>query len=318
LDVGRMMTLLEVADHGSITAAAEAMGYTTSAVSQQIGKLEKEAGQPLLERHPRGIVLTEAGHAVLRHAGEILLQLQAADAELEEIRGLRRGILSIGTFPTAGSSLLPLVVKEFKVEHPGIELKVFSGRFNTLVQALHRRDVEVALLWDYEWNKVDDPSLTYHHLMDDPTVILVASNHPLAGRKSVRIKELSSEAWITRADNHPVAHTLERLCKENGYMPRTSFRAHDYGEVQAMVGVGLGIALAPRLSVLNLREDVRAVDLADHSPERRILVAHLTERKLSAPAQEAIAQCQKAAHQLARLHARELPGRVDRHETAAS
>ena len=104
LDTNRMFTLRQVAEHGSITAAAEALGYTTSAISQQIAKLEKEAGQPLLERHARGIVLTEAGQSVIRHADRILIELQAADAELAEIRGLRAGVLAIGTFPTAGSS----------------------------------------------------------------------------------------------------------------------------------------------------------------------------------------------------------------------
>ncbi len=119
LDTNRMFTLREVAEHGSITAAAAALGYTTSAVSQQIAKLEKEAGQPLLERHARGIVLTEAGRSVVKHTERILIELEAADAELAEIKGLRAGVLALGTFPTAGSSLLPLVVKEFKTRHPG-------------------------------------------------------------------------------------------------------------------------------------------------------------------------------------------------------
>ena len=122
LDAARMFTLCEVARRGSITAAATALGYTTSAVSQQIAKLEKEAGQPLLERHARGIALTDAGRSVVKHAERILVELEAADAELAEIRGLRAGMLSIGTFPTAGSSLLPLVVKEFKTQHPGVRL----------------------------------------------------------------------------------------------------------------------------------------------------------------------------------------------------
>ncbi len=159
LDPHRMFTLCAVATHGSITAAAESLGYTTSAVSQQIAKLEKEAGQPLLERHARGIALTDAGRSVIRHAERIRTELHAADAELAEIRGLRAGTLAVGTFPTAGSSLLPLVVKEFKTRHPGIDLSVLSGRFVQLVDALHRRDTELSLLWDYEWNRMVDPTV---------------------------------------------------------------------------------------------------------------------------------------------------------------
>lgn len=298
LDAARMFTLCEVARRGSITAAATALGYTTSAVSQQIAKLEKEAGQPLLERHARGIALTDAGRSVVKHAERILVELEAADAELAEIRGLRAGRLAIGTFPTAGSSLLPLVVKEFKTQHPGIDLRVLSGRFTQLVEALRRREIELSLLWDYEWNRIDDPLLTYHHLMNDPTVLLVSEKHRLADRESIRITELKDESWVVRADDHPVAHTLERLCREGGFAPRTSFFAHDYGEVQAMVGVELGVAIAPRLAVLNPHPDVRSIPLTTRSPQRRILLAHLTERRLSPVAQEAITLCTAAARRL--------------------
>src|SRR6185312_10938485 len=250
LDTNRMFTLRQVADHGSITAAAEALGYTTSAISQQIAKLEKEAGQPLLERHARGIVLTEAGHSVVRHTERILIELQAADAELAEIQGLRAGVLAIGTFPTAGSSLLPLVVKEFKTRHPGVDLVVVSGRFARLVDALRRRETELSLLWDYEWNRIDDP-----------TLLLVSEHHRLADRDSISIGELRDESWVVRADDHPVAQTLEKLCQQGGFTPRTSVFAHDYGEVQAMVAVELGVAIAPRLAVLNPRPDVRSIPL---------------------------------------------------------
>ncbi|MGV9864327.1 LysR family transcriptional regulator [Rhodococcus koreensis] len=298
LDTTRMFTLCEVAKHGSITAAAAALGYTTSAVSQQIAKLEKEAGQPLLERHARGIMLTDAGRSIVKHTERILIELEAADAELAEIHGLRAGELAIGTFPTAGSSLLPLVIKEFKTHHPGIDLRVLSGRFAQLVDSLRRRETELSLLWDYEWNRIDDPLLTYHHLMNDPTLLLVSEKHRLADRESIRITELRDESWVVRADDHPVAHTLERLCQQGGFTPRTSFLAHDYGEVQAMVGVELGVSIAPRLAVLNPRPDVRSIPLATRSPQRRILVAHLTERRLSPAAQAAITLCMAAARRL--------------------
>jgi molybdate transport repressor ModE-like protein len=298
LDTNRMFTLREVATHGSITAAAEALGYTTSAVSQQIAKLEKEAGQPLLERHARGVALTDAGRSVVRHTERILVELHAADAELAEIRGLRAGVLAIGTFPTAGSSLLPLVVKEFKTRHPGVELKVFSGRFDRLVDALRRRETELSLLWDYEWNRINDPTLTYHHLMNDPTMLLVSEHHRLADRDAISIGELRDESWVVRAEDHPVAQTLEKLCQQGGFTPRTSVFAHDYGEVQAMVAVELGVAIAPRLAVLNPRPDVRSIRLATRPPQRRILIAHLAERRLSPAAHEAIAVSAAAARQL--------------------
>ena len=103
---------------------------------------------------------------------------------------------------------------------------------------------------------------------------------------------------MVRADDHPVAQTLEKLCQQGGFTPRTSVFAHDYGEVQAMVAVELGVAIAPRLAVLNPRPDVRSIKLATRPPQRRILIAHLTERRLSPAAHEAIAVSAAAARQL--------------------
>ena len=132
LDPRRLLLLVDVVRAGSITSAASRLNYTTSAVSQQISKLETEAGQPLLERHARGVRLTEAGAALVRRAERIETQLLAAGTELDDIAGLRSGTVRLGTFPTAGSSLLPPVVKLFKSRHPAVGLTVRSSRFAQL------------------------------------------------------------------------------------------------------------------------------------------------------------------------------------------
>ena len=126
-DTRRLLLLVEVVRTGSITAAATRLSFTTSAVSQQLSKLELEAGQPLLERHARGVRLTEAGEVLVRHADRIETHLLAARNELEDLSGLRAGTLRIGTFPTAGASLLPPVVKLFKSRYPAVALTVRSS-----------------------------------------------------------------------------------------------------------------------------------------------------------------------------------------------
>jgi DNA-binding transcriptional LysR family regulator len=128
--------------------------------------------------------------------------------------------------------------------------------------------------------------------------LLVSEHHRLADRQSISIGELRDESWVVRADDHPVAQTLDKLCQQGGFTPRTSVFAHDYGEVQAMVAVELGVAIAPRLAVLNPRPDVRSIPLATRPPQRRILIAHLAERRLSPAAHEAIAVSAAAARQL--------------------
>src|SRR3954451_4364608 len=124
LDVKRMRILKEVADKGSFSAAAESLSYTQSAVSQQIAALEKEAGAQLVQRGSRGIRLTEAGEALVKHADAILTRLSDAEAELEAIRGLRGGRLRMATFPTGAGRRMPLAIATFRERHPDIELTV--------------------------------------------------------------------------------------------------------------------------------------------------------------------------------------------------
>lgn len=293
LDVRRMLLLLEVARQGSVTGAARSLSYTPSAVSQQVARLEAEAGQALLERHPRGIVLTAAGEVVVARGQAIARQLDAAQQELADLKELRAGRLRIGTFPTAGASLLPLAVTTFRGQHPDVTLTVRSARFATLREMLDEREVEVSLLWDYAWEPADDNALDVVHLLDDPPVLLVGADHRLARRRKVDLAELAKEAWITRAENHPVASALVRSCREAGFDPEIAFEANDYQEAQAMVAAGIGVAMAPRLTVVNMRSDVRVIALNRPAPTRRILVARLRDRTLS-PAGSGFVACLKA------------------------
>lgn len=283
VDVGRLRLLVAVAGHGSMTAAAHALAYTPSAISQQIRQLEIEAGQPVLERHPRGVTLTDAGEALVEHAMMIEKQLEALQAKLDDIAGLRAGSLRLGTFPTVGASLLPLAVTQFQRRHPGVRLSVQSGRLTQLLDLLERRRVEIALLWDYEWSRIQVEGLELLHLMDDPTALVVSRDHRLAEQRSARIGDLSEENWIIRGDQHPVAEVLSRTARAGGFEPVVAFEANDYQEAQAMVAVGLGIALAPRLALANLRDDVCVLSLGEDAPRRRILLARLTGRSPTPP-----------------------------------
>ena len=293
LDLHRLHLLREVARSGSLTSAAEALTFTTSAVSQQIAKLEHEVGVALIERHPRGVVLTDAGQALLRYADEIDRTIDAARAEMAEFAGLRRGQLRLGTFPTVGASLMPDVVLEFRARHPEVAVTVVSARRAGLLERLRRRDIELTLLWDYPWEHVHDEDLALIPLLKDPTVLLVPREHPLASRSPAKIEALREQEWIVR-DEHPVADVLRRVCREAGFEPRIAFAANDYQETQGMVAAGIGIALAPKLALSALRPDVVAVPLAG-APARGILLAHLANRTLSPAGRQAVAVFQSTA-----------------------
>lgn len=296
LDVRRLTLLATVVEAGSMTAAAEALNYTPSAVSQQLRKLEEEVGQPLLHRHSRGVSPTDAGALLAARARRIERSLAAAEADLADVAGLRRGELHIGSFPTAGSSLLPLVVRRFRSLYPKVQLSVRSARLDGLVAMLEEGAVGLSLLWDYEWDRVAHSDFSILHLLDDPTELLVAKTHRLADHETVSMEDLVDEEWIVRGGNHPVVEVLRRSCSAAGFTPSVSFEANDYQEAQAMVSVGLGVALAPRTALANRHPDVKALPVLPHAPERRILVAFRKDR-MQAPAEAAMIETMLAVAQ---------------------
>lgn len=194
----RVCLLAAVARHGTMTNAAAAVGYTVSAVSQQIRKLEQEAGRTLLFRQSRGAQLTDAGQVIVDHAEMISSQMRSLQDALDDIAGAHAGSLRMGTFPTADSSLLPLALSRFHKERPEIDLSVNSHRQAELLRMLHNRDVSMTLLWEYQWAKLDLPNVDLQFLLEDPTVLAVSDTHPLAGRKRVAVPELLNETWVGR------------------------------------------------------------------------------------------------------------------------
>ncbi|MFE9206594.1 LysR substrate-binding domain-containing protein [Micromonospora sp. NPDC007230] len=311
MDVKRMFLLADVARHGSITAAAHALSYTPSAISQQVKLFEGEVKLPLLERHPRGVRLTDAGRVVADTADKIQRLLQAAENELAEIAGLRRGSLRLGAFPTAGASLVPHAITEFQLRHPEVELSVRSARLAQMLRLLEGREIDVGLLWDYPWCRIektaDLPDITIRHILDDPMEVVVARSHRYARRRRVRLGELAEDRWIIRADAHPGAEVLVRACRSAGFEPSVSFEAHDYQEAQAMVAVGLGVALIPRLALSSTRDDVTAIPLGDSAPVRRVLLARLADRWHTPASDAMIATFATVAARIAR------DGRPPRH-----
>lgn len=291
----RQLALLEmVVETGSITGCAAALNYTPSAVSQQLRKLETEVGQPLLIRLPRGVALTEAGAVLAGHARLVQQQLAAAEADLAEVAGLRRGKLSIASFATVGSSFLPFAVRRFKRSYPQIELTVHSARLVQLQDWLRSGAVDVALMWDYEWSRIPSSEFALIKLLDDPTMLVVSTEHRLARRRLIRLAELSREDWVGREKEHPVLEVLERSARAAGFQPRIALNVSDYQEVQAMVSVGLGVALAPLTAVTTKRPDIRVISLGSTAPSRRVVLA-LRHGRVRAPTETAIIQVMKEA-----------------------
>src|SRR2546423_4470196 len=148
LDVRRMRVLREVARQGSFSAAADALSYTQSAVSQQIAALEQEAGAKLLERGPRGVRLTDSGRALVEHSEAIFARLAAAEAELDDIAGMRAGRLRLASFSSAGATLAPLAVGTFRQRHPEVRMELIEADQDESVPRLRAGELELALVFE--------------------------------------------------------------------------------------------------------------------------------------------------------------------------
>jgi molybdate transport repressor ModE-like protein len=292
-DLERLAILAAVARHGSMTAAAEDLSYTPSAVSQQIRRLESDLRTPMVDRHPRGVTLTEAGRAVVARAEAIAGQLRGLENDLHDLAGLRAGTLRIGVFPTYAASLLPTVITRFRSRHPGVTLQIRNSRDAPIRELLTSGEIDLGLLWDYPWNRADDSGMVAEELMTDPTILLLPAAHPLAARTTVDVADLQNESWVVRA-HHPTRDVLERCARTHGFAPEIAVQANDYPEVQAMIAAGFGVAMCPALAIQPLRDDLVVRRLSPDVPARRISTAHATGR-VPSPAHNAMVSAMRSA-----------------------
>src|ERR1700716_2976090 len=196
LSVTRLRILKEVAYRGSFSAAAQALSYTQSAISQQVAALEAEAGMGLLERHPRGVSLTAGGPNLLGHPAGILARLDAADAALSAIAGLRGGRLRMASFPTAGAPLMPLAIATFRSSYPDVELTLVEGEPEEIVPRLRAGELDLALLFEFAGETFVEEDMTRVELLEDPMFLALPREHALAAKGRIRLEDLRSESWV--------------------------------------------------------------------------------------------------------------------------
>jgi DNA-binding transcriptional LysR family regulator len=297
LNVGRLRVLKEVAYRGSLSAAASELAYTQSAVSQQIAALEAEAGIALLERHPRGVTLTAAGQALVAHAEAVLASLEAADAALAEIAGLRGGRLRMATFPTAGATLMPLAIATFRSSYPAIELTLAEGEPEEVVPRLRSGELDLALLFEFGDERLLPDEMTRLELLEDPLFLALPREHRLASLRRVRLENLTREAWVQTSRASQCARHVVRSCHAAGFEPNVSFETDDYQTAQGLVAAGVGVALIPRLALSVVREDIVVRALA-RPPVRRVFAAAPAGARLIPAAVTMLAVLEEAARRL--------------------
>jgi DNA-binding transcriptional LysR family regulator len=273
LNVRRLWVLREVARHGSFTAAAEALVYTPSAVSQQIAAFEREVGVPLVERGARGVTLTEPGRLLVAGADVVFGQLTLMEGELRALAGMDSGLLRLGWFATAGSTLVARAIAAFRSAHPGVALDLFQGDPDECVPKLRAGELELALVYRFAAEPELPAGIERINLIDDPLDIGLPRDHRLAGRRTVELTDLAGEHWIQGVRRGATLDVLPAACRDAGFEPVVALRTDDRTAVEGLVAAGVGVALIPRLTAPTVRPDVVVRPLNSTALRREVSVA---------------------------------------------
>lgn len=287
LHVGRLKVLSEVVGRGSFSAAAEALSYTQSAISQAIARLEAETGTMLVVRDRQGIRPTAAGATLVEHAEAIFAQIDAAETDLAAVLGVRIGRLRMASFPSAGATLMPLAIATFREAHPDVSLTLAEGEPEEIAPRLHAGEFDLTLLFEFsepeeapqsagasERERAEgEPGGRRVELLEDPMYLALPREHPLTRRRSLKLEDLHEQAWVQTSAASPCARYVVRCCHAAGFEPEVAFESDDYQTVQGLVAAGVGVALIPELALSTVREDVVVRALAPHPPGRRVIAA---------------------------------------------
>jgi len=281
MEFRHLAALEAVARHGTFGRAAESLGYTQSAVSQQIAALERIVGERLVDRPggPRPVSLTQAGSLLLRHASAINARVAAAQADMSALHDGETGALRVGIYQSVGARILPALMRRFMADWPGVELHLVEVNSDSETEVVHRietGDLDLAF-WIMP---LPDGPVVGMELISDPYVLVVPAGHPLAARGRAGLDDLGDLLLI---GNQTCRTTIvaEDALRSIGLEPHVGFRSDDNGTVQNLVAAGVGAALVALLAVDTTDDRVHVLELVPPIPPRRIAIAWHRDRHRS-------------------------------------
>jgi DNA-binding transcriptional LysR family regulator len=286
LDVRRMQLLRAVVTSGSVTSAAGNLGYTPSAISQQLAVLEREAGTPLLERVGRGVRPTAAGRLLTEHAEILSKNLTDAETALKDLKDGRTGHLAVRYFATAGVALVPPSLARLRKDHPGLQIDLKLVDPDDPLPEVEAGNADVAIVLH---PRVNPPrsGLRLIHLLQDPLRAVLPRGHRLAAKRVLDLADLAEEPWInSEGQAGPCAETVRNACAAAGFAPHVIVEAEDYSTAQGFVAAGLGVALIPRLGLDTTHSRVVVRRVRRPEPIREIYAA-VRESNAETPAVQA-------------------------------
>lgn len=288
---------------GSFSSAAEELYISQSAVSQHVSKLEAEVGVPLLQRTTAGPKPTPAGQALIAHADAVLCRLEEAERELTEIAGLEGGTLRLVSFPSATVTIVAHATAEYRSRFPNVKLRFSECDPEQSLPELRAGEHDLAVVYDFELNPfTPDRDIELTELVTETMTLALAADHPLAGRSSINLSELSDESWLAGPAPGSCRELTVRSCQQAGFDPKITFESNEYTVIKSMVAAGLGVTLLPELALANEDSGLAYVRVEPRAPVRRVWAATLAAGSrnpatepmielLAARAREIVATC---------------------------
>jgi DNA-binding transcriptional LysR family regulator len=274
LNASRLSLLVELDERGSLTAVADALGYTPSAISQQLAKLEDETGRPLLEPVGRGVVLTAAGRTLALHGRDVLERLEAAAAALEDAEAIS-GTVQVAAFQTAARGLLVPVFEQLARTHPGLVCELVDQEPEAALPRLRSGELDLVVAEEYPHAlRARDPRLIRHELGADELWVALPARHPVARKGGpVALADLADEPWATPWEGSSYASMVEGACRAAGFEPLIRHRVTDFGTLLDIARSGLAVALVPSLGGASEGRGLALRPVAGGGLERKLFAA---------------------------------------------
>jgi len=283
MELQQLRYVVAVAELGNFTRASEHCSVSQPSLSQQIINLEKELGHKLFHRLGRKAALTEAGLAFLEHARRALLEVESAAKELSDSPSLERQI-TVGSIQTLAPYLLPQLIEQARKRYPNLQVNIQEDFRTSLINGVLEGELDMALV---ALPVKDDPRIHVEPLLREPLLLVVGKDHPLAGRSRVTAADLADETFVMMGTASSLAQQVRSFCGDHHFEPRLRYRCSQVPTVKALVALGAGVSILPRMARAQ-RDDSSLVyiTLDDAKPYREIAVIRHMQRYQSRGAEQ--------------------------------
>ena len=284
MEIRQLRYLVALADEQHFTRAAAREHIAQPALSQQIRRLEQEVGLALVERTTRRVTITEAGKTLVARARRILSEIDAANAEMQALAGVRAGHVSVGTMHTMGPVDVSLALAVFHQRHPAVELTVREQSSEELAEMLREDVLDLAFLSVTE--RIESHGLVLHQLVSEELVAVLPRHHPLARRRRLRMAELADEQFVSYREGARLRELLTYAAHEAGFEPQIKLESNESERIRRLVARGMGVAILPQSDAERSAGHLAVATLVEPSLRRDITLACREGKRLSPAAAE--------------------------------